>query len=82
MSLTLRNVVAAHFKANPGRWISMQELAELAGTGGWRTRVSECRVQLGMHLVNRTARIKLANGEKITQSHYRYVAADLLELAS
>lgn len=72
MSENLRDKVADHFKANAGKWISMQELAAIAGTGGWRTRVSECRVILGMHLENRTARVQLANGEKITQSHYQY----------
>lgn len=82
MSITLRDAVADHFKANPGRWISMQELAQIAGTGGWRTRVSEARVQLGLHIENRVARKKLANGSKITTSEYRYRPATLLELAS
>ena len=81
MSITLRDAVAEHFKANAGRWISMQELASIAGTGGWRTRVSECRVILGMHLENRTARV-VVNGQRITTSDYRYVPASLLEMAS
>lgn len=73
MSRNLRDAVADHFRAHPGEWISMQTLAGIAGTGGWRSRVSDCRAQLGLNIENRTARIKLANGQKITRSDYRYI---------
>lgn len=79
---TLTQAVADHFKANPGVWISMQTLAQIGGLGGWRTRVSNARTEFGMHIENRVARVKLANGEKITRSDYRFVPSSLLELAS
>lgn len=78
----LRDAVAAHFRAHPGEWVSMQTLAGIAGTGGWRTRKNECEHQLGMRSENRQYRMKLADGRTVTCSEYRYVyvPASLLEL--
>lgn len=70
----LRDVVAAHFRAHPGEWVSMQTLARLAGTGGWRTRKNECERELGMQITNRQYRTKTADGRTVTCSEYKFVA--------
>lgn len=67
MSATLREVVAAHFKAHPNRWISAYELMELGGRMAWRTRVSEVR-RMGFDIENRVER----DASGIAQSFYRY----------
>ena len=40
---TLAGIVAAYFKARPGQWIDGRDLMTVAGSYGWRTRVSDCR---------------------------------------
>jgi hypothetical protein len=67
MSLSLRDRVAHYFTAHPNTWVSMQQLAHIGGTGGWRSRVVECRTQLGMHIDNQQRRV-----QGITISEYRY----------
>lgn len=79
MTDSLRDRVADYFRAHPGQWISMQTLAGLAGTGGWRSRVSDCRTQLGLTIENKVSRVTLPNGEKITKSDYRYVPVVLTQ---
>lgn len=75
----LRDDVAAYFRSRPGEWISMQELARIGGTGGWRTRKNECERQLGMRIENRQHRKRLPDGRTVTCSEYRYVPATLFE---
>lgn len=70
-SATLTDRIAQYFRSHPGEWISMQALAEIGGTGGWRTRVSDCRRQRGMRIVNRTYR-----SSGYTVSMYRYEPPD------
>ena len=67
MSQSLRDVVAAHFRAHPNEWVDSQLLAKLAGHGGWRTRKNECERQLGMRIINRQYR---RNG--FTVSEYKF----------
>jgi hypothetical protein len=67
MSQTLRDAVAAHFRAHPNEWVDSQLLAKLAGHGGWRTRKNECERQLGMRIINRQYR---RNG--FTVSEYKF----------
>lgn len=50
---TFRNDVANHFKNHVGEWINGLDLARIGGAYAWRTRVSECRKQLGMKIQNR-----------------------------
>jgi len=71
--MTLTDTVAQAFKAHPGQLFSMQQLAKLAGTGGWRSRVSDCRTKLGMRIENYQQRRKLPDGRVIRESFYRYV---------
>lgn len=79
MSLKLRDVVAEYFRAHPGEWVSMQTLAGIAGTGGWRTRKNECERELGMRIENRQSRQQLADGRVIRRSEYKYHPAPLLK---
>lgn len=53
---TLNDRLEAYFRAHAGEWITMQELAKVAGLGGWRTRVSNLRRQRGMQFENRVYR--------------------------
>lgn len=71
---TLTEAVADLFQSQPRCWISMQTLARVGGTGGWRTRVSDLRrAPFQMVIENRTARVRLADGRTITTSEYRWV---------
>ena len=72
---TLTDQIAATFRAHPGVLFSMQQLAAIGGTGGWRTRLSECRTRHGMTIENYQRRRRLENGRRITESYYRYVPA-------
>jgi hypothetical protein len=77
MTTTFRDRVAAVFLAHPGEWVSAYTLMEVGGRMAWRTRCSECRVQLGMAIENRTRK----QGRQ-TISEYRYTppAQTLLEI--
>lgn len=61
------------FKERPGRWISWQELSEVAGACAWRTRVSDLRLMCHMHIENRTTRLTLTDGTRVVMSEYRYL---------
>ncbi len=71
MRTTFRDAVAVHFKAHPNSWVSAYELMDLGGKMAWRSRVSNCRTQLGMTIENRVRRLE--DGE--AYSEYRYVVA-------
>jgi hypothetical protein len=75
--LTYRDAVAHYFKAHPGAWIDGNLLATMGGCYAWRSRVSDCRTQLGMTIENRQRKV----GRR-TVSEYRFVPASLLEIAS
>ena len=45
--------VAEFFRAHVGKWIQAYELEPYGGRQAWRTRVSDCRKKLGMHIENR-----------------------------
>ena len=66
MNLTAR--VDAYLTARPNRWIDARRLLKVGGFGGWRTRISECRTQLGRQIDNRTRKVK-----GYTVSEYRLV---------
>jgi hypothetical protein len=50
--VTLTAKLAQFFQAHPNVWHSARDL-EFSGRQAWRTRVSECRTQLGMTILNR-----------------------------
>jgi len=86
----LNEQLAAFFRAHPYQWLSMYQLAQVAGTGGWRTRVSN--LTLGQWSEGVRMNIELrkpyytidANGRRITHSDRRYIppqpAQDLFEV--
>jgi hypothetical protein len=47
---TLTDAVEQLFRSKPNTWLTMRELADVGGFGGWRTRVSECRRDRGMDI--------------------------------
>lgn len=63
-----RDQVAEFFRQRPMVWVDAQALEAVGGRQAWRTRVSECRVDLGMVIDNRVRR-----GEGVVISEYRYV---------
>lgn len=72
MSTTFRDQVAAFLKARPGQWVDGLTLASVGGVYASRTRISECRRQLGMTIRNRVRR--KPNGVKV--SEYCYIPAE------
>ena len=79
MSLTYRDAVAAYFKAHPNQWIDGLELARVGGAYAWRTRVSDCHLQLGMTIENE---VRHMPNSRRKVSLYRYRPANLLEMVS
>ena len=72
--MTLRDRLAEYLKdpENAGYWIDGRELATSAGAYAWRSRVSDCRIELGMQIENRRRVLEGAHG-RYTVSEYRYV---------
>lgn len=66
---TYRDAVAALFRARPGEWIDAHQIAAVGGSLAWRSRISDCRLELGMRIDNRQVREK--NG--MCHSRYRFV---------
>ncbi len=71
--LTNTERVAALFRANEGKWIDGREVAKVGGAYAWRSRISNCRIDLAMPIDNRQRKVKDAAGEDFTISEYRYV---------
>lgn len=67
MSTTYRDRMADYFKGNAGQWIDGLVLQEIGGRYAWRSRVSDCRTDLGMVIENRLRKV----GER-TVSEYCY----------
>ena len=66
--MTLVDAVAAYFRAHPGQWIDGRQLADIGGAYAWRSRVSDARTKLKMHIENRQRTVG-----QWTVSEYRYV---------
>lgn len=60
---SFRDKVATLFKSNPMQWIDGLEIAEIGGAYASRTRISECRKQLGMRIENRQRKVRIDYGE-------------------
>ena len=60
--------VEAWFRAHPGVWVDGLTLAKFGGAYAWRSRVSDCRLKLGMRIDNWQRRER--NG---VSSRYRFV---------
>ena len=72
MSRTFRDAVAQFFKDRPNVWIPAIQFETVGGRQAWRTRISECRDQLGMNIENRVRVIKRPDGTSYRLSEYRY----------
>lgn len=48
--LSLTDRLEQFLRAHPAEWLTMDELAEVAGVGGWRSRLSDCRRKRSMHI--------------------------------
>ena len=72
-SQAYRDRVAGVFKRSPGAWIDGRALGRIGGEYAWRTRVSECRTQLGMNIKNRQRR-----ENKRTVSEYCYIPKEAM----
>jgi hypothetical protein len=73
---TYRDRVARYFAAHPHQWIDGMTLENIGGRYAWRSRVSDCRTELGMVIENRQR--KEWNSLLacfFTKSEYRYVPA-------
>lgn len=81
MSIGFRDRVAAFLKAHPGQWLPATAFEDVAGRQAWRTRLSDCRTQLGMDIENRVRTVRREDGSTWKLSEYRYVPANLLEMA-
>lgn len=68
-SSTYRDAVAGYLMARRNQWVSGLDLAKIGGAYAWRTRVSNCRTELGMTIENRVR--TLESGVKV--SEYRLV---------
>ncbi len=66
--------VADLFRARPGEWIDGMTIAQSGGIYAWRSRISDCRTQLGMTIENRERRV----GRRIV-SEYRFVPRQPLQ---
>ena len=71
MSEALRDKVAEHFRARPLVWIDGISLEPIGGKYAWRSRVSDCRLELGMDIRNRQTHFK-EGGKRWTVSEYCY----------
>ena len=70
--LSFRDRVALYFTAYPGWWIDSSTLETLGGRMAWRTRVSDCRTELGMNIENRQRKTEAG----VTISEYRFLPAE------
>lgn len=74
MRASINARLAEFLREHEGQWIDGRDLAERFGYYAWRSRISNCRTQLGMVIENRQRQVKRANGESYTISEYRYQA--------
>ncbi len=71
-------LLAEHFRAHPHVWIDGVDLERIAGRYAWRSRVSDCRRQLGMTIENRQRWVQTSGFDHTvslgyTVSEYRFV---------
>ena len=68
---TYRDEVAALFRTLPAMWIGGDNISWIGGKA-WRTRVGDCRTQLGMVIENRHYR----ELDGSNRSQYRYLPVE------
>lgn len=75
MADTFTERVGEFFQQRPGQWIDGRDLEPVGGRYAWRSRVSNCRTQLGMRIDNRVRKVP---GSLAKVSEYCFVPADRL----
>jgi hypothetical protein len=68
MRTTYRAAVAEVLQAHQGEWVHWSRLAQVGGALAWRTRVSDCRRELGMAIDNKV----VPRSDGVRESFYRY----------
>jgi hypothetical protein len=72
-SYSVNDQLADFFRRHAGEWLTMEQLAAVAGIGGWRTRLNEL-VRGGMVIEKRPRRVWIeARGKTVTVVDRRYV---------
>ena len=56
----------------PHEWLDGRTLGQIAGAYAWRSRVSDCRIELGMTIENRKRVVTDEHGQRWTVSEYCY----------
>jgi hypothetical protein len=69
---SLRDNLALYFQQHANVWIDGVTLEMIAGRYAWRSRVSDCRTELGMVIENRQRRQTDETGKRWTTSEYLY----------
>ena len=82
MSATLTAKLARHFEQHPNTWLDARGLLSVAGFGGWRTRVSDLRKPPYSMVIENKVSTRVIEGQRITDSFYRYVPAAERQIAS
>lgn len=80
--MNLRDRVADYFRAHPNVWVDGRVLMSIGGAYASRTRISDCRRQLGMTIDNRVRTVKRKDGSKYTVSEYMFVDRDEFQLTA
>lgn len=70
--MTLTDRLERFFLEHPNTWIDGKDLAGIAGTYAWRSRICNVR-ERGLAIENRQRRIKLAKDRHYVISEYRAV---------
>jgi len=74
--------LAAFFRERPNRWIDGRMLAPIAGSYGWRSRVSDLRrAPFFMTVENRQRTVATENGPVVI-SEYRFVPPTVSQAVS
>ena len=72
-SMSLAARLSRYFDDRPDRWINGLELARVAGSYAWRTRVSNLRrAPYHKHIQNRVRRVRRPDGSTYLVSEYRF----------
>jgi hypothetical protein len=71
--MTFTEKTAAYFTAHPGVWLDGRDFTTISGAYAWRSRIADCRTQLGMCIENRQRRLG-----KATVSEYRFTPNEFL----
>jgi hypothetical protein len=74
MTSTFRDRVATFLKAHEGEWLPAIAFEPIGGRQAWRSRIADCRTQLGMAIDNRCRLVKRHDGTSYRLSEYRFTA--------